>query len=184
MINVLFIHGFMGSPTGPSYNMILGALDAGKYRLFTFDYDPEDPDGTVAALRDSCRVNGIDVVIGTSLGAFFALTVPDIPRIVHNVCLAPSAVMSSFGATPELTARYIKYEHEIMERARDKGDSSLVSGVFSSEDDLLGSMFLEPFRKCFGECSMVPGGHRMTDEHARFIASVILPRVPLSPERG
>lgn len=97
-MTILNIHGFGGSP----YNSAYSALQANNYTDIispSIDYNAETPENIMAKLRNIIADNGIDLIVGTSLGGFFGAVLSaekNIPVILVNPCLP--AVSSSAKA--------------------------------------------------------------------------------------
>lgn len=185
MTDILFIHGFNGSPTGGSYTLLKERLDPGRYRLHTMDYNPADPEGAIRDIRSYCARNGIGLVIGTSLGGFMALNVTSLPRIVHNVCWSPSTELLRLGLPEQYADIYRTLEEKLLTESilpeangQQEGlpeGSGGVRGVFTTEDELLGDRYRAVFGSHFSEPVLVSGPHRMNGESADIIARHLVP---------
>lgn len=174
MTEILFIHGFNGSPTGGSYTLLKERLDPEKYHLHTIDYNPADPVGTIRNIRGFCIENHVGLVIGTSLGGFFALCVTNLPRIVHNVCWSPSTELLRLGLPEQYARIYKVLEDEFLTRRQ---EGALVRAVFSTGDELLGDRYRAAFENLFTRPALVGGGHRMNEAAADIIVSRLIPEL-------
>ncbi len=102
----------------------------------------------------------IDLVVGSSMGAFIALNLTGIPKIVINPCMKPS---EQFGkphwipAKEEEIAKYVALEEKIHPT---KEEQERTWAFFAEEDELFS--YKTEFQNRFGErhCMWVPGGHR------------------------
>ena len=96
---ILNIHGYHGTPQNAAY----GALQANGCDSIispVIDYDAETPEQILERLRSIIRKNGIGLIIGTSLGGFFAAVLSvemHLPVILVNPCLMPFLHLPRLG---------------------------------------------------------------------------------------
>ena len=174
MKKLLFIHGYNGSPYGNSYNLLNDAIDHSKYELFTIDYDAADPEHSVEAIEAFVKSNGIDMIIGTSLGGFLALNCFGVPRIVHNPCMRPSEELPKIGMDLSDASKYKHFE-DMFDDYADQNERLIVSAVFASDDELLGKDNKAVYSRHLANEHIIPGNHFMDKTSAEAIASVIGP---------
>ena len=75
-MNILYIHGYNGSPFGSSYHHL--KLYAAGHNLHSIDYNPEQPELAIQSIKQYVADNQINLIIGASLGGFLAtISKPD-----------------------------------------------------------------------------------------------------------
>ena len=102
-MNILYIHGYNGSPFGSSYHHL--KLYAAGHNLHSIDYNPEQPELAIQSIKQYVADNQIDLIVGASLGGFLAMHIFGIPRIVVNPCWNPAVELPIVGYTGD-TAVY------------------------------------------------------------------------------
>jgi len=91
MEKALYIHGLGGSGTGSSAANVRKALE-GIYDVVANTYNHLDPLETFAKIKEDAE--NVDVIIASSLGAFYALSLDTIkPILVLNPCVCPKKVI-------------------------------------------------------------------------------------------
>lgn len=174
MKKLLFIHGYNGSPYGNSYNLLNDAIDHSKYELFTIDYDAADPERSLEEIMAYVKSNGINMIIGTSLGGFLALNCWSFPRIVHNPCMRPSEELPKIGMDLSDASKYKHFE-DMFDDYADMEERLIVSAVFASDDELLAKDNKAVYSRRLANEYIIPGKHFMDKTSAEAIASVIGP---------
>lgn len=170
MKKLLFIHGYNGSPYGNSYNLLNDAIDHSKYELLTIDYDATDPEHSLEEIMAYVKSNGINMIIGTSLGGFLALNCFGVPRIVHNPCMRPSVELPKVGMNVSDALRY-KHLEDMFDNYADQNERLIVSAVFALDDQLLGKENKAVYSRCMANEILIPGNHFMNKTAAEAIAS-------------
>lgn len=178
MIKILYVHGYNGQPHGDSFQKLAkyaAEADFGgeKVEMHSFDYDAAKPHSETRRLRLYYYENGIDLIIGASLGGFLAANCTCTRRLVVNPCWAPSAELPKLGYTGPME------DYEFIEKGLGRmakyGDDKLCVGCFAQEDELLGTKYQAAFSKSFKETYDIPGGHHMSEEAAKMIMTEIAP---------
>ena len=168
-LNVLYIHGFGGSGKGGFFNGLKAALDSkapGKINLLSRDFDLLNPEKCRKEISDFIESNHIDIVLGQSLGGFYASHINFGGIVVlTNLCLFPenvipkidpSAVSSGLASEwSEMNKNRINLTEEHRER---------FFGVFAKNDQYFS--YADYFKKEFGRedgtnIAWVQGGHEM-----------------------
>ena len=96
-MNILYIHGYNGSPFGSSYHHL--KLYAAGHNLHSIDYNPEQPELAIQSIKQYVADNQIDLIIGASLGGFLAMHIFGVPHIVVNPCWNPAIELPIVGYT-------------------------------------------------------------------------------------
>lgn len=171
-MRLLYIHGYNGDPYGSSYNFLKNAC-GDVHELFTIDYNAESPRQAIKDIFKFVVENNIDCVIGTSLGGFLTMNLYGVSRIVVNPCWDPANELYKIGYTGDNLV--YKELLEEMTNTIDLEERNLCSGVFATEDELLGDKYVSTFQKYFKNTSFIKGGHKISEEMANYIIKVILP---------
>ncbi len=93
-MKILNIHGYKGS----AENSAFSALKATDAEIISpqLDYDKENPEKLLEKLGKMIVENAVEIIVGTSLGGFFALALSvrtGLPVILINPCLMPFVVI-------------------------------------------------------------------------------------------
>lgn len=90
-LNILYIHGFNGNPKGGTYKVLKEYFSNENLFSFPFPKLHTDVVETSNLIESYCRDYNINLIIGASLGAFYALnnTICS-KRIAINPCMLPS----------------------------------------------------------------------------------------------
>ncbi len=126
---ILNLHGYNGTPENSAYS----ALKANGYNNITapeIDYEAESPEELLERLRGIIAEKKPDVLVGTSLGGFFASVLSaefHLPVILVNPFLQP------FLTFPEYINGYIKVFGTISEINKEQ-----VCCIVGEDDELLG----------------------------------------------
>ena len=171
-MRLLYVRGYNGNPYGDSYKNLKNACKE-KHELFTIDYNPELPMESIKEIRKFIKDNKIDTVIGASLGGFLTMNLYGISRIVVNPCWDPAKELPKIGYTGDREV-YMKMLVDLT-NSLDFEEKNLCSGVFTTEDELLGTKYLNVFKEYFANTSIIKGGHRISMEMANYIINTILP---------
>ena len=132
-MQILNIHGYHGSQKNSAYT----ALSELGCDLISpsIDYDETSPENILGQLRYILADRRPDVVVGTSLGGFFAAVLSaehDLPAILVNPCLMPFYHLPKLG-----------FEGDVIDFIAPFGslselDRSLVSCIVGDADEVLG----------------------------------------------
>lgn len=182
MKNILFIYGYGGSPQSRFCTLIREALPQGEYNVLCPAYPQEDCSRAHDFLCKYMDENAIDLVVGTSLGGFVALTLKArVPTIVLNPCMVPSVELPKLEPRPdhpedvrpsaEMIATYRPFEPSVFDR--ETARNRLVVGMFAENDELLGMRYKEAFQDCYSHARHMPGGHHGNEEAIPSIVSVV-----------
>ena len=103
-MHILNIHGYHGTPKNAAY-AALQANGCDKITAPAIDYDAESPDSILGRLRYIAADQNIELIVGTSLGGFFAAVLAaerDLPVMLVNPCLLPFLHLPRLGFTGEI----------------------------------------------------------------------------------
>ena len=157
--NILYIHG-LGSNAHSSTGALIKDYLGKQNNIFIETWDVTDP-GTADKINAYVKAKGISVVIASSLGAFYALTITDsIAKILINPCLHPSVEVPKLT---ELTPEQIKGFQKLEAKVRNNLDAELrmcTFAGFGDKDELFN--YQSEFKKTYGNhIVVVSGGHRL-----------------------
>ena len=174
-VKVLYVYGYGGSRMSSSVEKMRRALPADGYEVLCYDYPQRDCAAALRFLKEKIRQHHIDVVMGSSLGAFLTLCLDvDIPKLVANPCLVPSVELPKLKPLPgkplpsaEMIATYAPFEPLAFEHL------PVGSHCFMAEgDELLGTRYLDTMQQHL-PTTLIPGGHRLTDDAVKEIAEFV-----------
>lgn len=102
-MKILNIHGYKGS----SENSACFALKELGFDVISpqIDYDAESPENILSSLSNVLSDSKPDVIVGTSLGGFFALVLAveiDLPARLVNPCLMPFITLPELGYSGDI----------------------------------------------------------------------------------
>ena len=186
---IVYLHGY-GS-TGLSCTGEYLAKKLPQYRILTPDI-PVDPAEALPFLRQYCEDNKADLVIGTSMGAMYAMQMYDFRRICVNPALYMSQLTevlkvgthqyfiptqtgeTQFTITSEIIEHYREMESHLFDDLTDESRSQCW-GFFGDEDNVVNCR-LEFIRQFYPNVIDFHGGHRLNNAVLR---DVIIPFVKM-----
>lgn len=158
---VLYIHGLNSSSnslTGKQIKEYLGD----KMNIFIPTWDLTKV-GVDKDIKKYIAKNNISIVIASSLGAFYALTITDsVAKILINPCLHPSVEIPKLET---LTAEQIEYFRNLEKQIKDNTDSEMrmcTFAGFGDKDTLFN--YQKEFKHEFGNMVVVPGSHKLPEK--------------------
>ena len=168
-MEVLYIHGFNGSPSGSTGSFVRKRF--GKANVVAPQFDLMDHEATRAKIEEILRSDGIEIVCGHSFGGFYALEAAreGIFTVAINPCMRPSAEIPRLSEEPvpeEWVAAFREREERLYADVGDEVRPSTFA-VFGKEDELFSykDLYLRTFStdsvRGHRDWIMVPGGHRL-----------------------
>jgi len=131
-MKILNIHGYKGSSCNSAY---IALKNFGCEVISPeLDYDALIPEETLEVLRCQITDNAVDVIVGTSLGGFYAVVLSaqlNLPVILVNPCLMPFIYLSRLGYTRDVKP-YMAMFGELL-----KLKSYNVSTVVGGQDEII-----------------------------------------------
>lgn len=161
MIRALYIHGYNGSGyTGKAINNMVRYYISDDVRVFTekFSKNPEIAIKQAKDIVDSC---GIDCIIASSYGAFIALQIKNVSKVLINPCLYPSVELPKIDMKFSFINECKNIENSMnLERDKDKKDK--IYAIFSTNDELFS--YKNEFKNCETcETFSINAKHKLTD---------------------
>ena len=171
---VLFIHGLASSGAYKTANTLRTLL---RPCVVVAPDVPIEPGAALSMLRDICRTECPDLVVGLSLGGFWALQLRGFRKILINPDLHPSRLLRtkigemkyllprqdgalSFEITEQICEGYEALE-AVEFKDLDADEIALTDGLFASDDEMVrcGPEFAERYP---GRAHPYPGTHLPT----------------------
>ncbi|MBO5787658.1 MAG: hypothetical protein J6R07_03185 [Bacteroidaceae bacterium] len=173
MTKILYIYGYGGSAQGSTCTMLKRLVPEGC-TVESFTDTQSDFSKARREILDYIREHGIDLVVGSSLGAFITLTLNGIPRIVVNPCWFPGEELPKIDVPHEIVRTYAPYDHWVEEYITPE-DRSLVHAFFGDRDELFGDKYIGEFLRHYPreQCHRIPSGHHLSEEGAREVVGWI-----------
>ena len=171
-MRILYVHGYNGDPYGSSYNHLKKAAGE-SHELLSVDYNAEDPREAIAIIRKAVMEQGIDCVIGASLGGFLTMHIFGVSRMIINPCWDPANELPHVGYTGE-TAVYSTLLEQFKENT-DIEEKNLCSVCIAPQDELLGERYRDVLESHFRHVYEISGGHRICEKSAQEIINRYLP---------
>ncbi|MBQ3970146.1 MAG: hypothetical protein II685_06665 [Clostridia bacterium] len=142
-MTTLNIHGYKGIPLNAAYSALCGITK--NIISPEIDYDIDTPEVILNRLLDICAAEKIDMIVGTSLGGFFASVIAaqlHKPLLLVNPCLQPQTVIPALGYQGDVSwfeKMSVELEKLDMERIRCIiGDKDEIIGDHAFTKNLLG----------------------------------------------
>lgn len=152
---ILYIYGY-GSNENSGTRENLQKLLGEDYEVMSVNYEQKQPNEAIEYLSNIVEEYRCEAVIGSSLGGFYALQLPNkVKKIVINPCMRPSIELEKIGCPSFITPRFIEFEKF------SKDDNVL--GLFGNSDELLGEKNRMKFKNEVNtRIHMFPAKHRPT----------------------
>lgn len=157
--NVLYIHG-LGSSANSKTTKALKTYLGNNVNFFAETWDLTNP-SIYKDINKYVADNNIQLVIASSLGAFYAICITDsVAKILINPCMKPSVEIPKLtDISHEQIEAFIKLEEKAYSRVDAEMRMCTFAG-FGNKDELFNYQAL--FRKTYGDnMIVVPGGHRL-----------------------
>lgn len=170
-LNILYIHGYGGSENSSTAKELKNQLgDEYNVIAHSFSNDLGDFNNLLKNIETAKKIikdKHIDIVVASSMGAFTAMNLTDIYKILINPCMRPSDRLP-------LTLLGIYDEQEIKKYANlektlqiDEEDKKRTFALFADNDELFS------FRKLFSEkyknenAFRMDGGHKIQAQNVK-----------------
>ena len=196
MKKILYLHGFGSSGASGTVDLLRREFwdraDATHRAVIVAPDIPLDPLVALPMLKKLASDENPDLVVGTSMGGFYAQQLHGLTRI----CVNPSFWLSkkyevlyvgrhtwlnrrrdgetTFHVTKETIAHFQEVEAHQFDDVTDD-DRKLCHGLFGDEDTLLSALTMPTFEQHYpGMSHTFPGGHRM---NAHVVTHTLLPYI-------
>lgn len=174
-INVLYVHGFRSFGNSGTSECLRRLLP--HCRIVSPDL-PTDAREAVALLKRLVQQEGIDVVIGTSMGGMLAQKLRDVPKILVNPSFFVSETFrknigtvsyfkeradgaTEFEITQEIVDSYLEVERGQFRSISSK-EKGITVGAFGNDDDVVNCK--DDFMAHYENIVYFAGGHRLDED--------------------
>ena len=154
-MTILNIHGYQGSAQNAAY----GALQANGCDAIispAIDYDAASPERIVSMLRGIIDEQHVGLIVGTSLGGFFAAVLSaetHLPVMLVNPCLLPFLHLPRLGFQGDIRP-FISLFGTLTQLDRDN-----VSCIVGDADEIISTHDFTEKLLANGRFRRIPGGH-------------------------
>lgn len=168
MINILYIHGYgsdANSTTGKETRKNLSKDFKVFTHSFSNDYEQfEAMSDNIREARKLIKINNIDLIVASSMGAFIAMGCVNIPKILINPCMLPSEQLKLRIAPSIIETELEKYrEYESSLLASDE-ECKNTYGLFSTNDELFSYKSLFESRYSADNIYIMNDQHRISSK--------------------
>lgn len=190
MRNILFIHGYNGSPDGQTASFVKEYFS--NDNVIAPKLDLLDFSSSFSIIKDIISSNIINIVVAHSFGAFYAFALQDeMLKIVINPCMFPSHEIPKL-CDNQLSEDWISEFERLEEKIYSHVDGEICQttfAIFGNNDELFS--YKDVYKKLYGTNSLrdmnnyitLPGKHRLSKSSmerglskAMFYAEVFNPK--------
>ena len=157
--NILYIHGLNSDINSSTYNYLKTGFP--EFNWFSSTFDLLDIAGTIRKIDRLIAEHNITTVVGSSLGAFYALYIKNsLAKIVINPCMHPSIEIPKLVTDQSVPVDDFKFIEKEIYSSIDPEMRISTFGVFGRDDDLF--PYIDEFRKKYGkDIFVVRGKHKL-----------------------
>jgi len=166
-MKILYVHGYNGKADGDTFKMLsrIAKVVSDDIEIVGAEYNQYDCDEAHEQIMKKFRDEKADIIIGSSLGGFLVMTCTEIKhRIVFNPCLNPVYELPKLGMPIEYAESYRDWFKEATNT-----NNTIVYGVFTKQDEVLGNKYKGKFDKIFNTASISIDGKHGMDENGAYI---------------
>jgi len=152
-MNALNIHGYKGTPHNAAYSALCSMTE--NIISPEIDYDIDTPEVILNSLLSICDVEKINMIVGTSLGGFFASVISakyNKPLLLVNPCLQPQEIIPALGYEGDVSW------FEKMSSELDKLDMEQVRCIIGDKDEVIGDHAYTKKLLGMERITVIPGG--------------------------
>ncbi|NLO70464.1 MAG: hypothetical protein GX102_05890 [Porphyromonadaceae bacterium] len=178
-LKILYIHGYgsgANSITGSEIQRKLGDnatvfLPGFSNDLFLFENMKQNIRSAVNFIKE----HNVDLVIGSSMGGFTAMQIPEVQKILIKPAMVPSEIFGH-GILDEITEEDLEKYRQLENREVSPDEKKLTYALFSTDDELFS--YKERFEKLYDSAK----SFSMTGKHVispRSIRENLLPLISI-----
>ncbi|PIE83848.1 MAG: hypothetical protein CSA07_04975 [Bacteroidia bacterium] len=164
---ILYVHGKRQGPADTisrTATTLRKILPPSKFKIFAPSFS-EDPDEALQFLHGYIRENDIDLIIGSSLGAFITLQLREKTRIVINPCCDPAEEVTKRSEWPnDIVQKYRAQRARLYEAIKEE-DRINTYALFATNDELFS--FFDEYKQHYHQALFMEDGHRISEENIR-----------------
>lgn len=176
MKKVLYIYGYGGSHNSNSVAKLKQTLPSDQFEVVCFDYPQHDCSAAVSFLEQKIEEHHIDIIVGSSLGAFIAMCLKvKCQKIIINPCLIPTVELPKLQPlpgkpvpSPQLISSYGPFEATVFDNIPE-GTHCLMA----EHDELFGNTYRHQMEAHMPVIT-IPGGHRLADDALPTIKGILI----------
>jgi len=179
MKTILYIYGYGSNENSSTYNNLKELLSSHKrINIISIRYSQENPQKALQQFKDFIEENQVDMIVASSLGAYIAIQISGIPKILINPCVHPEVELEKLQnpSVPEfIVNNYKNYitNHDIWSNTteQDKYNTTVIIG---KNDELFGQKYVQ---ECIKHCTYLKfsdQGHSNTKES---LETVVIPTI-------
>lgn len=163
MKKALYIYGFNSNSNSSTKTMLDTLLKEFGYEVVSIDYDQMDPNASLDKIEDYVEKNNIDLVIGSSLGAFYVLCMGNnVKKLVINPCMFPSKELQKIVKLSDTALMEYKRLESFLYEDNKLLSIDNVMGLFGTHDELFS--YYDFFKSIFNKAYKFNSPHRPTIE--------------------
>ena len=177
-INVLYVHGYMGSGTGDTATTIKRLLNPDRYNYISpqFSNKVGDIEKNIQQINDVIGKDNPSIIIGNQLGTF---EVMNVKKGMYRILINPVFNPVTDSLQPEIfDESFAAISHRISELANsfsfDDETKRMTYGFFGAEDDVVSCQ--AQFKDAFGDdnITVFPDvGHRLFEQQLKVVVERI-----------
>jgi len=174
--NILYLHG-LGSNGASS---TAAALRTAGLRVLSPDYSPQNYTASIAWLQDYVDLKGISLLVGTSMGGYYALKLSELTglrAVAVNACFEPARLLAEYLSNPAPdydSGGTIVFTQDLLDAFEPLHSENIPAPVIiiGEQDDTIPAAWQKDFcKKQDWPWLMTGWGHRVGD--AKRLADVI-----------
>ncbi|PID90111.1 MAG: hypothetical protein CSA97_04570 [Bacteroidetes bacterium] len=164
---ILYVHGKRQGPADTisrTATTLRKILPPSKFKIFAPSFS-EDPDEALEFLHSFIQENDIDLVIGSSLGAFITLQLREKTRIVINPCCDPAVEVPKRSEWPDDIVQKYRIQREKLYEDLKEEDRMQTYALFGTNDELFS--FFDEYKRHYAQALLMEDGHRISEDNIR-----------------
>lgn len=182
MVKILYVHGYMGKGNGSASNFLRQSLNKHQieYSLDAPDFPVTDRNKMKTMLFNMSK--NYDILVASSLGAFYSMQIPDLKKILVNPAL-PKDLMKIRDKDPDnntlLTDDFINMlendKNSYFSVKHNEHSNNITYFVFGSNDNIANNKeFLNNYFPQKNNIVCENMGHKLNDVGADTVAKTII----------
>lgn len=164
--NILYVYGYGSSTMSETGQTLANIFKDDK--VYCVNYPQHDIKKSIEILQTTIKVLDINIVVASSYGAFVALFLRNVVKVLYNPCMKPSEELPKIGVVDEEFLKECKQYEKKMHKIPFE-NTVLTYGMFSNKDELLGIKYFEMFKQFGTPVHISTCGHRVNKETLRIL---------------
>lgn len=177
-LNVFYVWGYGGSPESSTVKNLQDLLGK-EYNVVSDYYAQYNPEEAINDINYFIEQYKIDILVGSSLGGYLVMQIPDIKKIIINPCLYPTVelpILKDENDEPSVPEHIIDFytkwhdKHNVWENFSDDNTTF----IMGEHDELFGTKYVDEIKEHSTKVHLVRQGHHNTRESlAQYVVPVI-----------